>query len=183
VSLHQSTFDRIRVRSRVYFLTWEGIAAIAAVAAAGMGAYSSVAAGDNARDTANYNAQVQQNAAKDAENRGAVAAAEHDQQTRLMIARQNATMSASGLDTSSGTPLDILTGTAGMGKLDSLRILNNAQRQADGLNAQAGLDLFRGNASQNAGYFGAGGSILGGIGSATSGYYGSKANQALMAQD
>ena len=137
------------------------IAAVAAIAGAGMGAYSAVAAGNNARDAANYNAQVDQNAALDAEQRGAVAAAEHDQQTRQMISRQNATMSASGLDTSSGSPLDILTDTAGMGKLDSLRILNNAQRTASGLQAQAGLDLFKGNAAQNAGYYGAAGSILG----------------------
>jgi hypothetical protein len=128
----------------------------------------------NARDTANYNAQVEQNAAKDAENRGAIAAAEHDQQTRQMIARQNAAMSASGLNPSTGSPLDILTGTASMGKLDSLRILNNAQRQADGLNAQAGLDLFKGNAAQTAGYFGAGGTILGGLGSSITGYYGTR---------
>jgi hypothetical protein len=117
---------------------------------------------------------VQQNAAKDAQERGAIAAAEHDRQTRQMIARQNAAMSASGVDTSSGSPLDILTGTAGMGKLDSLRIINNAQRQAGGLQAQSGLDLFKGNAAQTAGYFGAGGTILGGLGSAASGWYGTR---------
>jgi hypothetical protein len=150
------------------------IAAVAAVAGTGVAAYSAVSAGNNARSTANYNATVQQNAAKDAENRGAIAAAQHDQQTRQMIARQNATMSASGIDTSTGSPLDILTGTAGMGKLDSLQILNNAQRTAAGMNAQAGLDLFQGNAAQNAGYFNAGGSILGGLGSSITGYYGTR---------
>jgi hypothetical protein len=156
------------------------IAAVAAVAGTGVSAYSAVAAGDNARATANYNAQVEQNAAQDAEQRGAIAAAEHDQQTRQLIARQNATMSASGVDTSSGSPLDILTGTAGMGKLDSLRILNNAQRTADGLQAQSGLDLFKGGAAQTAGYFGAGGSILGGLGGSITGYYGTRN---AMAQD
>jgi hypothetical protein len=139
-----------------------------------MAAYSSISAGQNARSTANYNAQVARTAATNAENTGAIAAAEHDQQTRQMIARQNATMSASGLDTSSGSPLDILTGTAGMGKLDSLRLLNNAQRTASGYQAQAGLDLFQGNAAQNAGYFNAGGSVLGGLGSSITGYYGTR---------
>lgn len=158
------------------------IAAISAAAAAGTGAYSAVAAGQNAKDTADYNAKVAENAAKDAEQRGAIAAAEQDQKTRQMIARQNATMSSNGLDTSTGSPLDILTDTAGMGKLDSLRILNNAQRQAAGLQSQADLDVFKGNASQTAGYFGAAGSILGGMGSVVNSYYGSK-SKALLAQD
>lgn len=148
------------------------VAAAAAVAGAGTAAYSSVAAGENQKEMADYNAKVQENAAKDAEQRGAIAADEQRQKTRQMIARQNAGMSASGLDTSTGTPLDIQTQTAGMGELDALRIVNNAQRQAAGLQAQADLDVFKGNTAQTAGYFGATGSILGGLGSAASGYYG-----------
>lgn len=150
------------------------IAAVTAIAGAGMGAYSAVSAGNNAKAAADYNSQVAQNAALDAENRGAVAAAEHDQQTRQLIARQNAAMSAGGLDTSTGSPLDILTGTAGMGKLDSLRILNNAQRTASGYQAQSGLDLFQGNAAQTGGYLNAAGTVLGGMGSSITGYYGTR---------
>ena len=159
------------------------IAAVAAIAGTGMAAYSSISAGNNARATANYNATIANNAAISAENTGAIAAAQHDQQTRQMIARQGAAMAASGLDTSSGTPLDILTGTAGMGKLDSLRLLNNAQRTAAGYQAQAGLDLFQGNAAQNAGYMTAGGSILGGVGSSVTGYYGTKNAMAQGVED
>lgn len=151
-------------------LPW--VAAVMAVAAAGTSAYSAVAAGENAKDTADYNAKIAENAARDANERGAIAAAEQRARTRQMTARQNAAMSSGGLDASTGTPLDIQTETAGMGELDALRIVNNAQRQAAGLKAQADLDLFKGNAARTAGYFGAAGSILGGLGSAA--YYGSK---------
>jgi len=159
------------------------VATVAAVAGTAMGAYSAVSSAQNAKAAADYNAQVEQNAALDAQQRGAVAAVEHDQQTRQLIARQNAAMSAGGLDTASGTPLDILTGTAGMGKLDSLRILNNAQRTADGFQAQAGLDLYKGNAAGTAGYYGAAGTILGGVGNSITGYYGTRNAMAADSSD
>lgn len=148
------------------------VAAVATAASAGTAAYSAVAAGENAKEAADYNARVAENAAKDAAQRGAIAADEQRQKTRQMIARQNAALSAGGLDASTGTPLDIQTETAGMGELDALRIVSNAQRQAAGYTAQAGLEQSRGDAARTAGYFGAAGSILGGVGSA--GYYGSK---------
>ena len=61
-----------------------------------------------------------------------------------------------------------------MGELDALRIVNNAQRQAAGLKAQSELEVFRGNAAQQAGYFNTAGTALGGIGNAAAGYYGMK---------
>lgn len=148
------------------------VAAVATAASAGTAAYSAVAAGENAKETADYNARVAENAARDASERGAIAAAEQRAKARQMMARQNAAMSAGGVDASTGTPLDLQTETAGIGELDALRIVNNAQRQAAGYQAQAGLEQLRGNAARTAGYFGAAGSILGGVGSV--GYYGSK---------
>ncbi|GFE61924.1 hypothetical protein [Geobacter sp. AOG2] len=148
------------------------VAAVATAASTATAAYSSVAAGENAKEVADYNAKVAENAARDANERGAIAAAEQRTKARQVIARQNAAMSAGGVDASTGTPLDLQTETAGVGELDALRVVNNAQRQAAGYKAQAGLEQFRGNAARTAGYFGAAGSILGGVGSA--GYYGSK---------
>ena len=153
------------------------VSAVTAAAGAGTAAYSAVAAGENAKETADYNAKVAENAAKDAQQRGAIAAAEQRQKTRQMIARQDAAFSAGGLDASTGTPLDIQTETAGMGELDALRIIDNAQRQAAGLKTEAELSVFRGNAAQTAGYFGAAGSILGGLGTASTNiapFFGSK---------
>ena len=154
-------------------------AIIAAVAAASAGttAYSAVAAGENAKETADYNKQVADNAAQDALQRGSIAAAEHKQKVRQLISQQNAEFSAGGIDASTGTPLEIMTQTAGMGQLDALRILNNAQRTAGGYTSQGNLDEFQGNAAQRAGAFGAAGSILGGAASAARGYYGNKVQQ------
>lgn len=159
-----NTMERISSRSINHFLTWEGIAiaslAVAAVGA-GVGAYSAVAAGENAKETADYNAKVNENAALDARQRGAVAAAEHAQKTRRMIATQMATASANGVQANTGTPLDIITDTAGMGKLDALRLLNNAGREAQGFNDQASLLRVQGQNAQTAGMLNAGAAILG----------------------
>jgi hypothetical protein len=149
--------------SRNFFLTWEGIAiASLAIAAVGAGttAYSSVAAGENAKETQDFNAEMQRRGALDAEQRGALEAADKRQQTRQLIARQHAAQAANGFNTSTGTPLDIMSETAGMGELDALRIQNNAARQASGLRANANLDVSKGNAALSAGQFGAAGTIL-----------------------
>lgn len=164
------TTERISSRSINHFLTWEGIAIASLVVAgvsAGVSAYSSVAAGDNAKETADYNAKVQQNAALDAQQRGAVAASEHNQKVRRMIATQSASASANGLAVNTGTPLDIMTDTAGMGKLDALRILNNSGREAQGYNDQASLLKIQGDNAMTAGQLNAGASILGSASTAT----------------
>lgn len=133
-----------------------------AVVSAAVGAYSSISSAENAHDVAKYNAEVQENAAKDARQRGAIEAAEHQDKVRRMIGTQMATAGANGLLTSTGTPLDIMTDTAGMGKLDALRILDNANRQARGYEDQAKLTKIEGDNARTAGYFGAASAVLGG---------------------
>jgi hypothetical protein len=150
-------------------------AMVSAAASAGVSAYSANEQGKNAKRTGEFNAEMQRRTADDALQRGAIDAADKRQQTRQLIARQHAAQAASGLDTTSGTPLQIMTESAGMGELDALRTLNNAQRQASGLNASADLEIYKGNAAQSAGRFNAAGSILTGASSAAQiGYYGMK---------
>ena len=108
-------------------------------------AYSAVAAGQNAKETADYNAEMQRRQAKDTLVRGSIAADEKRQQARKIIGAQTAAMGASGFATDSGSPLQLLTESAGFGELDALRALNNAQRQASGLNAQADITQWQGN--------------------------------------
>lgn len=152
-------------------MSWALVAVAVAAVGVGVSSYSAVAAGQNAKETADYNAKVQENAALDAQQRGATAAAEHQDKVRRMIGTQEATAAANGLLTSTGTPLDIITDTAGMGKLDSLRLLSNAGRQAQGLNEQAGLTRIEGSNAQTAGSLNAGASALGGLSSAANGWY------------
>lgn len=145
-----------------------------AAVGAGVGAYSSVAAGENAKETADYNAKVAENAALDAQQRGAVAASEHQQKVRRMIATQAATASANGLLANTGTPLDIITDTAGMGKLDALRMLNNAGREAQGYDQQSTLLKIQGDNALTAGQLNAGAAIIGGTASAVDNFYKNK---------
>lgn len=148
------------------------IAMATAAASAGVGAYSAVASAENAKETADFNAEMQKRAADDALQTGALDAADKRQQTRQLIARQHAAQAASGFDTSQGTALGIMTETAGMGELDALKILNNAQRKSAGLKVSADLETAKGNAAQSAGQLNAAGSLLSGGSHAA--YYGMK---------
>jgi len=145
-------------------MTW-AIVAVSAVSliATGVSVYGQVQAGENAKDVADYNSEMQRRAALDANQRGSADAADKRQETRRLIARQHAIMGAGGFDPNSGTNLSLMTETAGQGELDGLKIRYNAQRQAAGLNAQADLTTSQGNAALSAGQMNAGGTILSGL--------------------
>lgn len=136
-----------------------------------MTAYSTIQAGENAKDVADYNAEMQRRAALDAEQRGAIEAADKRQETRRLIARQHAAMGAGGGDADSGTNLQLLTESAGMGELDAMRIRYNAMNQASGLRAQADLGEQQGKQQRSGAYMSAGGQMLQ---SGASAYYGFK---------
>ena len=123
---------------------------------------------------ANYQAQVAENnqitaerLAVDAEQRGEIEVRRHRQQVEQLKGRQVAALAASGVDVASGSPLDILSDTAGLGALDEQTIRDNAAReawqhrvQASNQGAQAGL--FRHQADSTSS--GAAGTLLTGIG-------------------
>lgn len=149
-----------------------GTAVVAStVASIGMSAYGAMSSAKAQKDAANYNATMQGYQAKNALQVGAdTAAAQKDKQRRI-AGTQTAAMAAGGLDTSSGTPMQLLTETAGMGELDALRITNNASRTAWGYQAQGALDVYQGKTAQTQGYLGAASSILGGASKAYFGAY------------
>lgn len=150
--------------------TMATIAAGTAIAGTGVSVYSAIQQGNAAKASANYNAEMQRRAADDALQRGSISAAEHRDKVRQMIASQDATMAGGGADITSGSPLKLTTDTAGMGELDALRILNNSQREASGLNAQAENTRYTGRMAQRAGYMNAAGSLLSGASAAYTGY-------------
>lgn len=110
---------------------------VAMLASAAMSAYSQKQNADYQSDLANYNAEVAENSANDAVNRGNAEAAQQRARARQLGGTQAATMAASGVDLGGGTAVDIFSQTAGMGELDALTSVNNAQRQAYGLQTQA----------------------------------------------
>ena len=151
------------------------IAAVSAVAGAGIGGYAAYESGQSQKKAADYNAEVDRANSLDAQQRGAVAAAEHLQKVRETESTQIAAGAASGINTSTGTALELSTETAGSGALDALRIANNAQRQAYGMNAQADIEEYKGNAAATGGALTAAGTLIGGAGTAAS--FSSKYNQ------
>ncbi len=150
------------------------IASVAATASAGVGAYAAYSSGQSQKQAADYNATVMRNNALSAEQQGAVSAAEHQQKVKQLESTQITQGAASGVNTATGTALELSTETAGSGELDALRILNNAQRTASGLNSQADIEQYKGNAAATGGALTAAGTLIGGAGSAAQGYYNAK---------
>jgi hypothetical protein len=154
-------------------------AIVASVAGAGVGAYGAISAGNAAQSAANYQGQVAANNAiiADQNAKAATAAgnAQAEQQrmkTNAIIGAQMAGQASSGLDTGSGSPLDVRTSTKELGELDVLTIRNNAARQAYGyqtqsssFTAQGALDRLTGANAATAGDIGGISSILGGASS------------------
>lgn len=155
-------------------MTMGYIAVAVSVIGAGVSAYGQYEQGQSAKKAGEYNAEMSKRAADDALQRGSIDAAKIKDNTRKLISTQIANSGASGFDSSTGTPLDLSVEAKGYGELDALTTINNAQRQASGLNAQATLDRYQGNASARAGTIGAAGTLISG---AASSYYGYKKGQ------
>ena len=151
-------------------MAYVGIAVISLVGT-GISAYGMYEQGQSAKKAGEYNAEMNQRAADDALQRGSIDAARVKENTRKLISSQIAASGASGFDSSTGTPLDLSVEAKGYGELDALTTINNAQRQASGLEAQATLDRFQGSASARAGTMGAAGTLISG---SASSYYGYK---------
>lgn len=153
---------------------WVAYAAIAAsVVGAGVSTYSAVKSGETQKDAAEYNAEMERRKAQDALQRGSIEASAKKDRARKIASTQAEGIAMSGVSASSGTALALLTETAGLGELDALRSVNNAQREAWGLKAQSVLDEFQGNAAQRAGYLNGAGTFLS---SASNTYYGASSS-------
>lgn len=123
------------------------------------------------------NAQLADRRARDALERGQLEEQKKRQEAAAIRSRQVAAMSANGVDTSFGSPLETLIDTATMGELDALTIRTNANRESydfkvDAVNKRAGAELARANArsAEAGGYLSALGTVLGGASNAYSKY-------------
>ncbi len=135
------------------------ILAITAITAA-VSAASAVKQGNDAKKVANANADAQEQAGRDAVNAGNAQAEQQRQQGRQLAGRQAAAFGANGTDMTSGSALNTFGDTASGTELDALTTINNAQRQAAGLDFQASASRAQGQIDQNAGYSKAGSTIL-----------------------
>lgn len=145
------------------------VAASTAMVGAGVSGYAAVKSGESQKEAMDYNAEMDRQKAQDALQRGAIDAAAKQDRARKIASTQAEGAAMSGVSLDTGTPLALLTETAGLGELDKLRSINNAQRVAWGMNAQADLDKYQGEGAQTAGYLNGAGTFLNG---AASSYYG-----------
>lgn len=138
------------------------IPAIIALAGTAVSTYASVSSAQSQKEVANANAQQIEYQRKDALVRGNIHASEIRDKARMIGGQQAAAFGAAGLDLNTGTPSDVLSETTTFGELDALKAINNAQREGNGLQSAAELELFRGRKAQTQGYMQAGSSLLSG---------------------
>lgn len=118
------------------------------------------------------NAQIKDNAAHDAEQRGAIEADQHRLKTRDLIGSQRTGFAANGIDVNSGSAATLQDDAAQYGELDALTIANNAAREAYGYRVGAYNDRMNAAAIKTNSKNNAMGSILGGVGGAFSAFGG-----------
>jgi hypothetical protein len=85
----------------------------------------------------NRNAEIANIEADQALQRGQVAVNQHNMAVKGMIGKQRADAAGSGLLIDDGSNLDVVSDTAGYGKLDAMTIENNARREAWGYKLNA----------------------------------------------
>lgn len=151
---------------------------IASVGVSAFGQLSQAAAASSAAKTnaqiARTNAEIKEKAATDAIQRGADSGAIARQKAKEATGKFRAAAGSSGFLADTGSNLDIQEQNAGIGKLNSLLIENNAEREAYGYKVGALNDKMQGDAfSQQAksawtnGLISAGGTLV--TGAANSG--------------
>lgn len=83
------------------------------------------------------NATMAENQARDAKTRGDLEAFSALRKAEQLKGSQKTALAASGLDISSGTPMDLLESTEIMGEVDANTIRSNAAREAWGYTVEA----------------------------------------------
>jgi hypothetical protein len=93
---------------------------------------------DNFQQSVNaYNTRLAQSQAGDAEARGALAAGNVRMQGSQLLGKQQTAYAASGVDSTTGSPLQHMMDTRVMTELDARTVENNALREAFGFKTQA----------------------------------------------
>jgi hypothetical protein len=125
---------------------------------------------------ARNNAILAERAAKDAEDRGKIAAQDRATQTAQLKGRQRAVLAGQGVEVDTGSALDLTTDTAEIGKRDELTIRSNAEREAlgfrtQGMNYQASANLYDAAGRNTSGGFGFASTLISGAGSVAQKWY------------
>lgn len=152
------------------------VALASTIIGAGISAYGSVVGGIEARQTANFQAQVAKNNATIAAQNATYAteageskAQQQEMSTRALIGNEVAAQGSSGLDVNGGSAVKVRSSAAALGTLSELNIRNNALREAYGFTQQSQnfesegeLDTAKGKNAMTAGIVGGVGALVGG---------------------
>lgn len=144
------------------------IGAVAGIVGGVVSGVSSYQQGKSQQAMYNYQAQIDENNAKIAEQNAAEERQTGIEEARLQriktlqaIGEQQTAMAANGMDVTQGTSLDIISDTAAMGELDALQIEHNYEKRALQYERQAGnyinqsnLDRIAGKNAYTAGQYG-----------------------------
>lgn len=138
------------------------IGAVAAVAGAGVAAYSSYESGRQQDKVAESNARMAEYQAKQAKQAAEVKATQYAKEAKRRMASIRAGFSSSGVATTEGTPLLVLMESAEESAKDELRIRRGGEQTAWALLSEANIQRLKGQSAATEGYLGAGASLLGG---------------------
>ncbi|MHA7847245.1 hypothetical protein [Serratia sp. D1N4] len=143
---------------------------IALVASSVLAAGGAVAAGQQQKKMANYQA-AQANADAEAARGAAKVQADRIRKAgRQQAAQANAALAASGVETGEGTALRITSGIIGDAEQDAYTTTMNGMNTGARYNAQAQADRISGNNAATTGYINAGSSLLSAGGTMYSGW-------------
>lgn len=157
----------------------EGLAAAASAVSGVIGALGAIQSANAQAAAAEYNAKIsERNSAivdqnrKQAVETSEIAASDKRRENRRVLASMRAAYGTSGLELA-GSPLDVLEDTAVEQELDTQRIRYEGRLRARegaiqmlGLREDATLSRMEGKAAKTAGYIGAAGQLVGGVGTA-----------------
>lgn len=157
----------------------EGLAAAASAVSGVIGALGAIQSANAQAAAAEYNAKIQERNAiiadqnrKQAIQTAEITATDKRRDNRRILASMRAAYGTSGLEMA-GSPLDVLEDTAVEQELDVQRIRYEGRARARegaiqmlGLREEATLSRMEGQAAKTAGYIGAAGQLVGGIGTA-----------------
>jgi hypothetical protein len=125
-----------------------------------MQGYASMRSSQFNWQVAQDNAQLADNAAKDAIARGSQAAYREQLQNADVVGKQQAAYSASGVVAGAGSALDKLTDTKYLGAIDAQTIQDNAGREAWGLETKSRQYLQQASQIQDASRYNAAGTDI-----------------------
>lgn len=157
----------VHVEARHWIIAVAGLAV--AVAGAATTAYSQYQQGQQQQDVAKYQAKLQTNQAQAVTNQAQTAEDTIREQDRRVMAQQRAIVGGEGLSTE-GSPLMILMDSAEQAQLEQARVRYGGSLQAAGFQNQAKLTAYGGAQYAQAGYVGAGSTLLTGASNALANY-------------